>query len=712
MAGKLPSPADVSQMLFRCRRRWLPDVFPHGRVEGGVFLLGDAYGSPGSSLPIPFDKQEKLTDFAGDWSGDDLDLFGMGRGHEQDEGKAWRDACGYLGLSDEGSRNVHPERSRPPPRTEPEQDAAYLASLGVQETPGEGFYTDQGQEDQGRPNGHARWPYVALPKWGDETGRWTYGDKAGEPLIDVARFEVAGERKTYHQFVVGEGKWAGPGGAKLPAKRPLYRLSELLNTPGPVLLVGGEKCADAAAEIGYLATTNLGGENALKQTDWSPLKGRTVTLWPDNDRTGSDWLKAIQPILAELGCLLRIVAIPEDQGEGWDIADALAENGMPTAEVKALVDGAVEPAMPEPPVKPVVPFRWADKVGRTAPKQTYIVEQWIPRGVVTGLFGTGGLGKTLLAQLLASCCATGSGFLQLSTHPCKVLGLFCEDDEVELWRRQERVNAYLGVPMESVDENFLPVDRLGEVNVLLRSGKAEGDTEDGPMWQLLLEALATIKPELLIIDNIVQVFSGNLNDPIKVSRFVGMLSKLCRKFGLSVLLLGHTAKAEGSEFLGAQQWSDALRSRLLLRRVKPDTANRIPEDQWPIMFSRPKSNRAEGYEADIEVVWRDGVLCRKTPVVQGSFANKLDRAARKAMARTCVLKALDILVAQGRWCSESKASRYNYLPHMMGAASLADDFNINELHAAIEEMLQSGKIRRDVVGQYANRTPRYGLVRS
>lgn len=54
-----------------------------------------------------------------------------------------------------------------------------------------------------------------------------------------------------------------------------------------VILVEGEKRALALIEAGYPATTAMHGAKApVNKTDWSPLAGKDVLIWPDRDRPG------------------------------------------------------------------------------------------------------------------------------------------------------------------------------------------------------------------------------------------------------------------------------------------------------------------------------------------------------------------------------------------------------------------------------------------
>ena len=86
-----------------------------------------------------------------------------------------------------------------------------------------------------------------------------------------------------------------------------------------------------------IATTSSGGANAASKTDWTPLRGRRVLIWPDNDEPGRKYAREVAAILAELDCDVSIIdaaalaALDPNGGQreppekGWDAADALAE---------------------------------------------------------------------------------------------------------------------------------------------------------------------------------------------------------------------------------------------------------------------------------------------------------------------------------------------------------------------------------------------------
>jgi putative DNA primase/helicase len=147
---------------------------------------------------------------------------------------------------------------------------------------------------------------------------WAYRLPGGALAFWVARYDTA-DGKTIRPFVWREGRWQ-PGA--FPAPRPLYNLPRL-STPGVVLLVEGEKAAEAAQNAIPVipVLTWPGGAQGYRKADWAPLAGRKVAIWPDNDEVGRD----VAEILEGLDCKVRFVASRQDAPLGWDAADAVDE---------------------------------------------------------------------------------------------------------------------------------------------------------------------------------------------------------------------------------------------------------------------------------------------------------------------------------------------------------------------------------------------------
>lgn len=166
-------------------------------------------------------------------------------------------------------------------------------------------------------------PIPDHPKHGAAARSWAYRDAQGV-LYHTARYDTA-DGKQFCYFTWADGRWK----LKAPGKpRPIYGLDRLAGAPAnaPVLIVEGEKCADAAAIAlpAYVSITWAGGAGAVDTADWAPLKARKVYLWPDADGPGREAMAKLSSRLLALGCAVSAIN-PEDAPEGWDVADAAAD---------------------------------------------------------------------------------------------------------------------------------------------------------------------------------------------------------------------------------------------------------------------------------------------------------------------------------------------------------------------------------------------------
>lgn len=214
----------------------------------------------------------------------------------------------------------------------------------------------------GKPPKDAAAPDFKLHKLCEPSKVWTYRDGLGDVLGYVCRYETP-EGKQIRAFTWGArgdrpaewacGHWTKP--------RPLYGLDRLTAKPqASVLMVEGEKAADAAAELlpSYAVLTWPGGAQAWKHADLAPLKGRKALLWPDNDEPGIKAMAGLAAILADpkgLGCTVRIID-PTGQPKGFDAADWTGTRDELIAWAKPRASDYDAPQQnPAPPQEPDTP---------------------------------------------------------------------------------------------------------------------------------------------------------------------------------------------------------------------------------------------------------------------------------------------------------------------------------------------------------------------
>lgn len=305
-------------------------------------------------------------------------------------------------------------------------------------------------------------------------------------------------------------------------------------------------------------------------------------------------------------------------------AVASAETGEPAnaaAEPLALLD----------------PRAWT----REPPPRRWIVPDWIPRSHVTGMYGDGGVGKSLLAQQLLTSTALTLPWLGLETAGGRALGLFCEDSSDELERRQADINRALGIAPENL-ENLRLLSRLGEDNALFAFDGDRGSTT--PLFDRLNATCARWRPALIVLDTAADLFAGNENDRPKVRAFIGScLGRLARDYDAAVVLCAHPSAsglASGSGTGGSTAWNNTLRSRLYLTQPTSGADQPAANPNHRIL-SRMKANYAPR-EGRIEIEWQAGAFgildpnrshedAATWPAI-GAMFDELDRAWRAGRA--------------------------------------------------------------------------------
>jgi len=195
---------------------------------------------------------------------------------------------------------------------------------------------------------------------------WVYRTAQGTPLAVVARYDVIGPdgtpTKDVRPWTYGLRKWVDSTGANRlrqdwhckapPTPRPLFGLDRLAADPSaPVLVTEGEKAAEAASAIfpNMVCITSLGGSKAPGKTDWEPLRGRNVTIWPDQDEAGADYATKVADLARRVEVAsVRVVEVPTDWPKGWDLADALP-NGVVPRRLQEILEDAPDSAAVELP---------------------------------------------------------------------------------------------------------------------------------------------------------------------------------------------------------------------------------------------------------------------------------------------------------------------------------------------------------------------------
>ena len=421
-------------------------LFPQGRIRGGKFYVGDVDGNAGKSLVVELegDRRGLWKDFASDEGGDIIDLWARSQGlsARHDFPRLANEIRQWLGVA------------------APAQTVA-------------------------RREGRS----VPIDELGPYTAKWDYLSADGELIACVYRYDPP-TGKEYRPWDVRARMW------RAPDPRPLYNQPAVAHA-NQVILVEGEKCAEALIQLGVVATTAMNGAKApIDKTNWAPLAGKSVLIWPDRDAPGWDYAENAAKACVTAGSVsVAILVPPSDKPEKWDAADAAIE-GFNCVEFIQQAERRIVKAAPA-----LLPtFTLGALLDDLSPLPPDLIS---PRVLTPGgLLVFGGAPKVGKSDFLLSWLthmAAGATFLGM--RPPRPLRVFYLQAEVQYHYLRERVKEIQLPPHRLLDArvNFVATPQLRMV------------LDDAGLEQVIpaiANAFGGLPPDIIAIDPIRNVFDG------------------------------------------------------------------------------------------------------------------------------------------------------------------------------------------------------------
>ncbi len=324
---------------------------------------------------------------------------------------------------------------------------------------------------------------------------------------------------------------------------PLYYKAE--HTDKPILVSEGEKATLGAEKIykGDCATWH-GGVNSWQKADWSPIFGKEVWLFPDNDEAGFKCANDIAEMLVNNKCTVRVATPPSHFMPKDDLWDASNRNDFKSSED---LEKYMQNFAQIKPKKPSLYFQTVDEIMSNIGEPDWLIDKCIERGTVTSIFGAAKSGKSFIAIDMACAVASGRTFYGYKTKPATVLYLAGE--------------GFTGVGRRiKSHEQHYDYSLKNKPLLVSNRGTRIGDTED---FKNLQEVCRDIQEEhgsigMIIVDTLARNYGLNENSTEDMNKFIQHIDDLKEEFNASIIIVHHTGHGSGARSRGSSVLPAAL----------------------------------------------------------------------------------------------------------------------------------------------------------
>jgi putative DNA primase/helicase len=359
-----------------------------------------------------------------------------------------------------------------------------------------------------------------------------YHDANGTLVYQACRWEPGreGRAKDFTQRRPdGNGGWieSMEGVERVP-----YRLPELLDAIDAdrrIFIVEGEKDVDTLAELGYPATTNVGGAGNWKDSYSAYLKNADVVILPDNDEPGKRHAEKVAASLLAAGVRVRVLELP-NLAEKGDVTDWLnAGNTLEALEEMIERTPNRQTDAEKSRTRWKVSELWKrDDIMRPPPP---VVPYLAWEGRSTLLAAREKSGKSTLTSYVATQVSRGGIFL----------GERCRKGPVLIFGLDE----YIGDTAQRLQK----FDCDGEAIEIVSALTADPETRLLEVKHHIEQQIEGMRPILVILDSLISYARGvvtDANDSVQNHSVVQGITNLAHELGVAIILIHHAKKEDGS----------------------------------------------------------------------------------------------------------------------------------------------------------------------
>jgi RecA-family ATPase len=294
------------------------------------------------------------------------------------------------------------------------------------------------------------------------------------------------------------------------------------------------------------------------------------------------------------------------------VSSAQADFDCVELEVESCADSSSTDS--DPAASRLPPFldiaAWAT---REPKPRNWVVRDRIVNGNVALMTGDGGMGKTILTYELAMLVpAEIENRVWLNAEVIArgpAIMLCCEDDEDEFQRRGTAIAAHHGIDLASLAGRLHLISMTGQMDTQLAIPDKNGLLKPTKLWTELTERACDIKPGILVLDNVADLFGGEEIIRAQVRGFITLLRGLATKAQTAVVLNAHPSLSgikSGRGTSGSTHWHNSVRHRFYMRKAEGE--EKIPGVEDLRVVEIMKNQYGGGQGSIVPMRWQDGMF--------------------------------------------------------------------------------------------------------
>jgi RecA-family ATPase len=336
----------------------------------------------------------------------------------------------------------------------------------------------------------------------------------------------------------------------------------------------------------------------------------------------------------------------------------------------------------------VEPIEFMD-LSTPPPVREYAVPDRVPLRQVTLFSGEGGIGKSMLTLQLLASTVMAQPWLGVEPLPGPVIYLGAEDEQDEIHRRLDDIAKHYGVPRSELTDNGLYASSYAGKDMTLARFNSDGKIEPTPLYYGLWVLAHQIRPTIIVLDTLSDIFAGEETNRAQVSAFVPLLRQLAMAANCAVIVNQHPSQAginSGSGTSGSTAWHGKARGRMYMRAASKDEGGgRADPDLLVLEFMKNQY----GARAPNVLLRRseNGLLVPELP------GGSLDPQVAEQNAEQVFLTLLDRFTSQGRNVSDKKGTTYAPAAFAKEREATSQKLSKAALSDAMLRLFDSGTIR-------------------